>query len=154
MESTKAEQRIEPVRKSIVVEAPVEHAVRVFTERLGEWWPVKSHSVHQELAREAGFEPKLGGRIFEVWRDGREDWGEVTAWEPPHRLLFSWRPGLPAAETTEVEVRFLAQGDSTLVELEHRGWEARGESALERRAGYDEGWEPVLASYAELASKR
>ena len=40
MESTQPTRRIAPVRKSVVVDAPVEHAFRVFTERIGEWWPV------------------------------------------------------------------------------------------------------------------
>jgi uncharacterized protein YndB with AHSA1/START domain len=152
MESTQPAQRIDPVRKSVVVDTSVEHAFRVFTERIGEWWPVKTHSVHEELAETAGIEPRVGGDVFELWRDGRESWGEVTAWEPPHRLVFTWHPGRPAEETTEVEVRFAAQGGSTLVELEHRGWEARGENALAARASYDEGWDPVLARYGEAAS--
>jgi uncharacterized protein YndB with AHSA1/START domain len=154
MESTKTSQMIEPLRKSVVVDASPEHAFRVFTERTGEWWPVKTHSVHGELAETAGFEPRLGGAVFEVWRDGRENWGEVTVWEPPHRLVFTWHPGLRPEETTEVEVRFTPQEGSTLVELEHRGWEARGEKAAGARASYDSGWEPVLARYAEAASKR
>ena len=152
MESTQPTQRIAPVLKSVVVETSVDHAFRVFTERIGEWWPVKTHSVHEELADTAGLEPKLGGSLFELWRDGRESWGEVTVWEPPHRLVFTWHPGHGLEEATEVEVRFAAQGGSTLVELEHRGWEARGEKAADVRAAYDTGWEPVLARYAEAAS--
>jgi uncharacterized protein YndB with AHSA1/START domain len=144
--------RVEPVRKSVTVQAPVEHAFQVFTERMSEWWPVKKHSVHEELADEAGLEPRLGGAIFELWRDGRENWGEVTVWEPPHRVVFTWRPGLRLEETTEVEVRFASQGDSTLVELEHRGWEARGDRAAEARASYDKGWIGVLERYATVAA--
>ena len=154
MESTQETQRVEPLRKRVVVDAPLEHAFRVFTERTGEWWPVKTHSVHEELAADAIFEARLGGSFYEVWRDGREEWGTITVWEPPHRLVFTWHPGLQPEETTEVEVRFTAQGGSTLVELEHRGWEARGERAAEIRAGYDSGWPRVLARYAELAPKR
>ena len=133
------------------MDAPVDHAFRVFTERLGEWWPLRGHSIHDDLADEAGLEPRLGGAIYEVWRDGRENWGEITAWEPPHRLVFTWHPGRTAAEATEVEVRFSARGSSTLVELEHRGWEARGARAEEIRAGYDEGWGSVLERYAKAA---
>jgi uncharacterized protein YndB with AHSA1/START domain len=143
---------VEPVRKSVVVDAPVEHAFRVFTERMGEWWPVERYSVHEELATEAGLEPGLGGAVFEVWRDGRETWGEITLWEPPHRLAFTWRPGLPPEEATEVDVRFTAQGESTLVELEHRGWEARGDRAVEARAAYENGWPAVLERYAKVAA--
>jgi uncharacterized protein YndB with AHSA1/START domain len=152
MESTQPTQRIAPVRKSVVVEATVEHAFRVFTERIGEWWPVKTHSVHEEHAETAALEPRLGGAVYELWPDGREEWGTITAWEPPHRLVHTWHPGQGPEEATEVEVRFSAQGGSTLVELEHRGWEARGEKALTARDAYDAGWEPVLARYAEAAS--
>ncbi len=144
--------RVEPVRKTITVDASVEHAFEVFTQRMGEWWPAKTHSAHKELAHEAGLEPRLGGAIFELWRDGRENWGEITVWEPPHRLVFTWHPGLLLEETTEVEVRFAADGDSTVVELEHRGWEARGDRAADVRADYDQGWIGVLEHYAKAAA--
>ena len=151
MQSTHQAQRIEPVRKSVTVNAPVEHAFAVFTERMGEWWPL-SHSVHEELAERAGLEPRLGGEIYELWRDGREPWGTITAWEPPHRLVYTWHPGHDVAEATEVEVRFTPRDDSTLVELEHRGWEARGARAAEIRERYDEGWDPVLERYVAAAT--
>ena len=153
MESTQPTQRIAPVRKSVVVDAPVEHAFRVFTERIGEWWPVKTHSVHKERAETAGFEPRLGGAVYELWPGGREEWGTITVWEPPDRFVLTWHPSHGLEEATEVEVRFGAQGGSTLVELEHRGWEARGERAAAVREAYDTGWDPVLAGYAEAASR-
>lgn len=152
MESTKSTQRIEPVRKSVTVDAPVEHAFRVFTERTTDWWPLGTHSVREELAQAAVIEPRAGGAVYELWRNGREEWGRVTAWEPPHRLVFTWHPGRGADEATEVEVRFSEQGGSTLVELEHRGWEARGEQAPAVRSAYQTGWDPVLARYAEAAA--
>jgi len=152
MESTQPTQRIQPVRKSVVVDAPVEHAFRVFTERTSEWWPLKTHSVHEELVEQAVFEPRLGGAVFEVWRDGREEWGTITVWDPPHRLVYTWHPGHTVEEATEVEVCFTQQEGSTLVELEHRGWEARGVRAGEIREGYDSGWARILQLYAEAAS--
>jgi hypothetical protein len=152
MESTQPTQRIEPVRKSVLIEATVEHAFRVFTERTSEWWPLRTHSVHRELVEEAVFEPRLGGAVFEVWRDGREEWGTITVWEPPHRLVHTWHPGHAVEEATEVEVRFTPQEGSTLVELEHRGWEARGPRAAEIREGYDSGWARILDLYAGAAS--
>jgi|SRR5687767_3018600 uncharacterized protein YndB with AHSA1/START domain len=152
MESTQPTQRIAPVRKSVVVDAPVEHAFRVFTERLGEWWPVKTHSVHKEQAETAGLEPRLGGALYELWPGGREEWGTITVWEPPHRFVLTWHPSHGLEEATEVDVRFSAKRGSTLVELEHRGWEARGERAASVREAYNTGWVPVLASYAEAAA--
>jgi hypothetical protein len=40
----------------------------------------------------------------------------------------------------------------TRVDLEHRGWEKLGERAAEARQGYSQGWESVLAGFAEKAS--
>ena len=151
MESTQPTERIAPVRKRVVVDAPVEHAFQVFTERIDEWWPVKTHSVHKEKAQSAGLEPRLGGAIYELWPGGREEWGTITVWEPPRRLVYTWHPSHGLDESTEVEVRFSAESGSTLVELEHRGWEARGAKAPEVREAYDGGWEAVLARFVEAA---
>ena len=45
---------------------------------------------------------------------------------------------------TEVEVRFRPQGGSTVVELEHTGWERLGEGWEETRSQYENGWPAVL----------
>ena len=51
-------------------------------------------------------------------------------------------------------MRFIADGDATRVEVEHRGWERlgieRGRAAREDY-GSDEGWGMVLSRYAEEA---
>ncbi|HJR86531.1 MAG TPA: SRPBCC domain-containing protein [Acidimicrobiia bacterium] len=145
---TTEKQSMEPVRKSVTVNASVDHAFLVFTERMGDWWPIKTHSVHEVDAVSAGMEPRQGGAIFEVWHEGREVWGEITAWDPPHRLVFTWHPGVPLDETTEVEVRFASRGNVTVVELEHRGWETRGERAEEVRSNYESGWVKTLDRFA------
>lgn len=152
MESTKTTTVIEPVRKTVTVAAPVERAFAVFTERIGDWWPVRTHSVHEEQTERIELDPRLGGELYEVWSGGRVTWGTITVWEPPHRLVCTWHPGYAADEATEVEVRFTAQGDQTLVELEHRGWEARGDVARRVRDRYETGWDPVLDRYAERAA--
>ncbi len=48
-----------------------------------------------------------------------------------------------------MEVRFTADADGTLVELERRGSERLGDEAEQRRSGYDSGWDVVLAPYVE-----
>jgi uncharacterized protein YndB with AHSA1/START domain len=138
---------IEPVRRSVTVSAPVETAFRVFTEQMGNWWPVDRYSVHEELADEAGMELRLGGAVYERWREGTENWGVITVWDPPNRLAFSWHPGGDPAEATEVEVTFRAERDGTVVHLEHRGWERLGDRAHEVRVGYADGWRAVLGEF-------
>jgi uncharacterized protein YndB with AHSA1/START domain len=141
-----------PVRKTVTVEASIDHAFRVFTEGIGDWWPIQGHSVHEEGAVSVGMETREGGAIFEVWQEGREVWGEITTWDPPQRIVFTWHPGYAREEATEVEVRFASRGNITVVELEHRGWEARGERAAEIRDNYDRGWVTTLNRYATAAS--
>jgi uncharacterized protein YndB with AHSA1/START domain len=141
------------VRKTVTVKAPLEHAFNVFTEGIATWWPLDKHSLKQEDADDVVFEARLGGRVYESWQGGEENWGEVLVWEPPRRIVFSWHPGYAPKEATEIEVRFSEEGDGTKVELEHRGWERLGDRGKEARTGYDSGWTGVLERYAEVASK-
>jgi uncharacterized protein YndB with AHSA1/START domain len=146
-----AEKTIDPVTTSVVVEAPVDRAWEVFTEDLRTWWPMKDFSVEGE-GSEAFVEDRLGGRFYERTADGEEhEWGVLTAWEPPQRIAFTWHPGTPEDQATEVEVRFTPEGDDrTRVDLEHRGWEKLGDSAQGMRDAYEQGWPAVLAPYAEV----
>jgi uncharacterized protein YndB with AHSA1/START domain len=143
---------IEPVQATVEVRRGIEEAFRVFTAEIAGWWPVAGHSVEPDMVEAVVLEKRVGGRLYERWRDGGEaDWGRVLAWEPPTRLLLAWSPN-PEQAPTEVEVRFVAvEADHTRVELEHRGWERLGDLAAQARAGYDGGWPGVLDAYAGTA---
>jgi len=45
----------------------------------------------------------------------------VTVWQPPTRLAYLWYLGRDRADATEVEISFRPRGDSTRVDIEHRG---------------------------------
>jgi len=146
------------IRRSLVVDAPVERAFEVFTEGFGGWWPVSTHSVGASIVdkpvRTAVFEPCLGGRVYEVMEDGTEaEWAEVTAWEPPARLVYLWHLKRDRAEATEVEIRFESTApDSTRVDIEHRGWErlgAEGQTWRDRNMG---GWATLLPHYQSVVA--
>ena len=140
------------IRKSADVAVPVETAFRVFTEEIGSWWPLATKSVGQDEAVDLTVEPGVGGRVYEQVRSGEEhDWGEILAWEPPHRLVFTWHPGRGAETGQEVEVTFAAISDGTRVELEHRGWERLVGPGGEIPSHFESGWEEALASYVERA---
>jgi uncharacterized protein YndB with AHSA1/START domain len=149
--STKTE--VEPVRKSITVESSVDRAFATFTKGMAGWWPLDTHSVGADREgvelEELVLEGRSGGRLYERLSDGDEcDWGRVLVWDPPHRFVMTWHPGYEDPEQhTEVELRFREQGEATLVELEHRGWERLGERAMEARNGYNMGWDFVLGRY-------
>jgi uncharacterized protein YndB with AHSA1/START domain len=134
-----------PVRVSISVEAPIERAFVAFTEGIGTWWPLATHSIEADRVMTAAMEPRLGGRIVERHRDGTEaNWGVITVWEPPRRLVFSWNPSYEDRPETEVEVTFTVEDGSTRVVLEHRGWEKLGAAGVEMREGYSKGWSHIL----------
>src|SRR5690348_12592819 len=115
------------VRRQIVVAAPIEKAFAVFTERFGDFKP-KEHNILAAPIAETVFEPRVGGHIYDRATDGSEcRWARVLAYEPPHRVVFSWDIGpqwqieTDPDQASEVEVRFVPEGPGrTRVELEDR----------------------------------
>jgi uncharacterized protein YndB with AHSA1/START domain len=145
---------VEPLRKSVTVPAPPQRAFEIFTAHFGEWWPLDTHSVGLEQATGVSFGGGGGAAITETLADGSTSvWGTITAWEPPHRVAFTWHAGTPEAEATQVEVRFTQDGQGgTVVQLVHSGWERRPDGAAARE-GYGSGWVPVIGRFAEAAGR-
>lgn len=139
----------EPLTLSFDVACSVEHAFITWTTRIASWWP----SDHTVAGGEVVLEPGLAGRIFERSTDGTEhDWGRITLWDPPSALGYSWRLEREAEHATHVEIRFVAVGGaSTRVEIEHRGWEALGETAVEWRDRNRKGWYSLIPYYTRGA---
>lgn len=100
-------------------------------------------------------EGRRGGRIFERRRSGVEhDWGEVTVWEPPTRLGYTWHLNRDRSDATEVEIRFVAGGEgATRVEIEHRGWERLGADREQWRDRNHGGWATLLPHYLAAAAR-
>jgi uncharacterized protein YndB with AHSA1/START domain len=143
---------IPPVTKSIDVNLPVDAAFRLFTEGLGTWWPLRTHSVGEARAATCKLEGRMGGRLYEILEDGVEvDWGTILSWEPPNRLVFSWHPGYNSDQAQEVEVTFEPYAAGSRLYLIHRGWEKRSAEHPEVRDGYDSGWDIVLERYLSQA---
>src|SRR5215204_7299345 len=147
------------VRSSVVVEAPIERAFRVFTEDFGRFKPPEHNLLGVEIA-ETVFEPRVGGHLYDRGVDGSEcRWARVLAYEPPNRVVFSWdispewQIETDLDKTSEVEVRFIAEApDRTRVELEHRNLDRHGEGGEGLRDGVDSegGWPLYLQRYADL----
>jgi uncharacterized protein YndB with AHSA1/START domain len=148
---------IAPVRKTISVKASQAHAFDVFTAGIGRWWPAKA-GIGSVPRKAVVFEPRLGGRWYELGEDGSETTvGRVLAWEPPHRFVMSWdinaRWKPDPAVGSEVEIRFIAERpDLTRVELEHRKFEAMGaDDGASMRKDVDGGWPGMLEHFKTAA---
>ena len=146
-----------PIRQSIRVKASQDRAFELFTAGMGQWW-LKGHSLLKSPQTDVVVEPRDGGRWFEVGEDGSEnEWGRVLAWSAPERVVLAWQLNAdwtydPEFETT-VEVRFVPDGDYTMVEFEHRDLERFGPRAEDVRGGYesgmDGGWAALLDKYRQ-----
>jgi uncharacterized protein YndB with AHSA1/START domain len=141
------------VRSSVTVRLPRDAAFRLFTERMGSWWPLTTHSVFHAEAVAVTIEPVVGGRVYEATADGRtSDWGRITEWQPGERLAMTWHPGEGSDLATLVEVTFSDGPDgSTQEDLLHTGWEVHGDEASEAAATYRSGWPGVLELFAGAA---
>lgn len=118
-------------RATVSVAVPPAEAFHLFAAEIGLWW--RRGPRFRAAPGESGLmaiEPHVGGRVFESWTtDGGAEHvheiGHVLAWEPPRRLLFSWRAtNFAPTEHTEVEVLFEPSAAGTRVTVTHSGFAA------------------------------
>jgi uncharacterized protein YndB with AHSA1/START domain len=125
------------VMQAVEVDAAPERVWRLLTDpaELPRWWPDA-----------AELEPRLGGRVVLKFGPG-DVTGEVTHWEPPSTLGFSW----VASDRPEVElhvaftVENLGDGRSR-VSVVHSGFEQAPAEACEAVIG---GWAHFLPRLVE-----
>jgi uncharacterized protein YndB with AHSA1/START domain len=151
------------VRKSVLVNAPIAHAFKVFTERLDTWWP-RTHHIGKVEPFTAVLEPRAGGRWFERGADGSEcEWGRVLEYSPPTRVAVSWHLGCDykydpdPSKASRVDVTFHDEGTGrTRVELVHSQLDRHGAGWQTLRDGVgskDGGWGSIVDSFAAAAAQ-
>lgn len=150
---------VEPIRKSVVVNAGAQRAFETFVDRFDAIKP-REHNLLSVPIERTTFEPFVGGHIYDVGIDGsRCEWARVLVYEPPSRVIFSWDIGptwqleADLARTSEVEVRFIAvSAESTRVELEHRHLERHGTDwpAIAKGVDGEAGWPLYLRRYLDV----
>jgi uncharacterized protein YndB with AHSA1/START domain len=127
-----AASRSDRVRAGVLVRVPPADAFELFTAHIDTWWRRGVRFRH--AGARSGLihlEPQLGGRLFEAFEAFEAESGErvvevgrVLHWQPPHRLVFTWRnANFTPQQTTSVEVTFDAAPTGTLVTVVHSGWD-------------------------------
>jgi uncharacterized protein YndB with AHSA1/START domain len=149
-----------PLGGTVTVGVPIDKAFRLFTASFDTWWPHQYHIGQADVA-EVILEPREGGRWYERGVDGSEcDWGRVLAWEPPHRLVFTWQINGqwqfdPDPEhASEIEVRFTANGpEQTTVEVEQQHFERLvGGDVIHNTIKGGGSWIILLEGYAKAVT--
>ncbi len=143
---------VQPIVKIVQVGLSPADAFDLFTTRIGEWWPVESHSVSAGLgapSKSLTMTTGFGGELVEIAADGsRHVWGVIEEWEPGQSLALTWHPGRNDDLETRVRVEFRARGEGTEVTLTHSNWEVLGDEGQGTRDSYDGGWNGVLDRFA------
>ncbi len=142
--------------QSIQIAASPEKVFHAYVEKINEWWPWQGKSNRYTWApkstepSEIRFEPKLGGRYFERFKDGSEfEIGRITTYEPPSKLAFTWAGRDWPPGQSFFELSFDAEAGGTLLTLTHSGFEIFGEQAEEMVQGYTLGSAEILGVFAE-----
>lgn len=138
------------IEKSVLLSCGLDRAFALFTDRISDWWPPE-----RRHTRDPASELFLtaAGRFWERARDGHEvELGHVRVWDAPHRLVLDFYIGTDAEHPTEVEVRFVPEGERTRVSITHRPT-VRSKDLWEIRAPrYHASWDLVLAALAAAAA--
>ncbi len=148
------------VRKTVVVDVPIEQAFAAFVGRPMEWWPADHVFVTDR--RSITIERHVGGRYYETGADGTEiAWGTIVEFDAPRRIAMTWRVGpgwrpvLDDAVASVIEVDFTPAGHGrTGVALTHAQLHRHGPIAATIRAALD-GPSPgaTLAQFAGVVAR-
>ena len=138
------------VSTAVEVDAPLARAFHVFTAEIGTWWDDDKHILAAPLAAMV-FEPFVGSNIIDRGVDGSEcRWARVLAYEPPHRVSFSWdistswQIETDPGRASEVEITFTEMSpERTRVVLTHRHLDRHGEDWESMRDAVGNGWSLV-----------
>jgi uncharacterized protein YndB with AHSA1/START domain len=158
-DSPVAPQEIPDVRRSILVQAPVPEAFRVYAGYPAEWLPAGHTFIRDPQA--IVMEPFVGGRFYERGADGSEiTRGTVTEWQPPRRLAVTWRIGpgwRPVSDddrASVIIVEFNPSGGATEMTLTYTHLERHGEMAQTLRSAIEASSpDDTLHRYAQVVAR-
>lgn len=100
-------------------------------------WPflVEAEHLSHWITPDVQVDARVGGRMVFRWPNGPAMEGEITVFDPPHRLEYIWREG-EVKSVVRIELR--AEGGNTLLVVDHSGL------PLKDSGGFAAGWHSHL----------
>lgn len=141
------------VQESIRIGATRERVFEAYVAEIDQWWPREGRYRYSFAPKGAArapaqiaFEPGEGGRLYERFEDGGEyEIGRIRVWDPPQRLVYTWRaPDWPAHTVIEVQLRDV--GGETEITVAHSGFGKNGVPDVVE--GYAAGSREILGTFA------
>lgn len=146
-----SDESTSPITHECSLRCSAEDAFTAYTGRIGEWWDPR-YTANAETLTTVTIEPRVGGRVYATHSDmGEHDWGEVTVWEPSHRLVHTFTLAQDPERPSEVAVEFVSgegkAGAACTVRFAHRGW-TNANAGARRKFG---DWRVMLDRFVALA---
>jgi activator of Hsp90 ATPase-like protein len=137
-----------PITHDYALPCAAGEAFETYVGRIADWWDPR-YTANADTLEAVTIEPRVGGRVYATHSDiGRDDWGEVTVWEPGRRLAHTFTLAQDVEHPSEVAVEFVPkQGDGCTVRFAHGGWT---EANAAVRAKFSD-WPVMLDRFAALA---
>jgi hypothetical protein len=105
-----SEESTSPITHLSPLRCSAEHAFATYTGRIGEWWDPR-YTANAETLQGVTIEPYVGGRVYATHTNmGKQDWGEITTWEPGRRLVHTFTLAQDSQFPSEVAVEFATRG--------------------------------------------
>ena len=130
-------------------------AFRYFTDDIGAWWPLGTHSVGARRRVTCSLRAarrRRARRAHARRRDARV--GHGHAWDAAGARGVHVASGPVRRHRAAVDVRFTANRRGTLVTLTHEGWATLGARGPAMRDEYRNGWQAVLGERFVRTSRR
>jgi Activator of Hsp90 ATPase homolog 1-like protein len=146
-----SDESTSPITHEYELRCNAEHAFATYTGRIGEWWDPR-YTANADTLEAVTIEPQVGGRLYATHRDlGGDDWGTVTVWQPPRRLVHTFTLAQDARHPSEVAAEFVPReaGAGCTLRFAHGGWN-EANATVRKKFG---DWPVLLDRFAALADR-
>ncbi len=134
---------LEPIVHELSLPVSPDRAFAAFVT-IGRWWDPR-YTRDPDTLIDIVIEPRVGGRVLALHRDGEDEWGRIGSYDPPRGLAFTWTLAQRGAPASAIAVRFTAAPGGSMLRFEHGGWTAANAHARDTFGD----WRLLLDRYAE-----